>query len=664
MAKDVKFNITAVDRTKNAFKSVLGGLKKVSGALLNFKTAIAGAVGVAGLGLLIKRSLEATDRIGKLSSVLGFSVKELQTFKLASQIGGVELETFSKGVRRLVDNFGDFMDGTGEAKKTFEALGISVEEANKLSGDQFAILGLVADRLNLVTNSTDKLKFAIEIFGGRGAELINVLKGGSDAIAEFQRQSEQFGALNETQVKQVEDLNDSIVRLKTSFANISNQIVANLSPALTGMIDDFNESLSSTETGESRISEVAKSISLSVLEAVKNSLVALDELFDGFENTFLKIRIFAKSPTFSLTKSIESFQDLEDELSNQIGTLQDYQIELAELEKAFGKSENRTQNQHFQIGILQGKISELQPKVKKLADFIVELSNEGYGKLNSTTDKSISFITKFIEGVEKTTFGLQDTGEEITKTKNNLEELNETFADTDQICTELTDNLELVFQDERIVNFQKKMSDLKVGAFDVLISTTEQLSGLFAKTFTDAIFGVKSLKDGMRELARNVVMQLIQGLIQIGLQVFVFDPLLKKIRSMADEEKKVNEQLKQQILLRLILMAFGGGRSSGGNVEGSGNRADGGYVQGSRPMGGATGYGKAYMVGERGAELFVPDQDGTIIPNDKLGTTNNVNITIMANDTEGFDDLLIKRRSTIINVINDALNSQGREALV
>jgi hypothetical protein len=36
----------------------------------------------------------------------------------------------------------------------------------------------------------------------------------------------------------------------------------------------------------------------------------------------------------------------------------------------------------------------------------------------------------------------------------------------------------------------------------------------------------------------------------------------------------------------------------------------------------------------------------------------------MANDTEGFDDLLIKRRSTIVNVINDALNSQGKEALI
>jgi len=655
MAKDVKFNITAVDRTKNAFKSVLGGLKKVSGALLNFKTAIAGAVGVAGLGLLIKRSLEATDRIGKLSSVLGFSVKELQTFKLASQIGGVELETFSKGVRRLVDNFGDFMDGTGEAKKTFEALGISVEEANKLSGDQFAILGLVADRLNLVTNSTDKLKFAIEIFGGRGAELINVLKGGSEQIEEFRKQSEQFGALNEQQVKQVEDLNDSIVRLKTSFSNITNQIVANLSPALTGMIDDFNETLSSTETGESRISEVAKSISIAIIEAVKNSLISLNELSKGIENTFLKIRILEKDPIFSFTKEINSFQDLEKEFDSQLQNLLDLESAYGHLDGALFNF-NDAQNKGYV------ELLKVRKEVKELSDFLIELRNDGYGKLNETTEKSISFLTKFLGIVEETEFGIKTTGEETINTKNNLEELNETINDTNQVCTELTDNLELVFKDEKVVKFQKTMSDLRVKGFDFLIKTVDGLAETTSKTFTDMLFGVKSLSVGMRELARNIVMQLVQGLIQIGLQVFIFDPLLKKIRSMADEEKKVNDQLRTQIGLRLILALFGGGRANGGQVEGS--RADGGYVQGSRPMGGATGYGKAYMVGERGAELFVPEQDGTIIPNDKLGTTNNVNITIMANDTEGFDDLLIKRRSTIINVINDALNTQGKEALV
>ena len=69
------------------------------------------------------------------------------------------------------------------------------------------------------------------------------------------------------------------------------------------------------------------------------------------------------------------------------------------------------------------------------------------------------------------------------------------------------------------------------------------------------------------------------------------------------------------------------------------------------------------MVGEAGREMFIPQQSGTIVPNNQL-TSPNVNITIMANDTEGFDDLLLKRRSVIVNVINDALNTQGKEALI
>ena len=36
----------------------------------------------------------------------------------------------------------------------------------------------------------------------------------------------------------------------------------------------------------------------------------------------------------------------------------------------------------------------------------------------------------------------------------------------------------------------------------------------------------------------------------------------------------------------------------------------------------------------------------------------------MANDTEGFDELLSRRRATVVNIINDALNSQGKEAII
>jgi len=82
-----------------------------------------------------------------------------------------------------------------------------------------------------------------------------------------------------------------------------------------------------------------------------------------------------------------------------------------------------------------------------------------------------------------------------------------------------------------------------------------------------------------------------------------------------------------------------------------------------RISGGRVNAGEPYMVGEGGREMFVPQSSGTIVPNNQLSSPN-VNITINANDTEGFDELLVKRRSVIVNVINDALNSQGKEALV
>ena len=55
-----------------------------------------------------------------------------------------------------------------------------------------------------------------------------------------------------------------------------------------------------------------------------------------------------------------------------------------------------------------------------------------------------------------------------------------------------------------------------------------------------------------------------------------------------------------------ILKQMGGLGSMIGNM--AGNRANGGEVN----------FGSAYMVGERGREMFIPSQSGTIISNDAL----------------------------------------------
>lgn len=55
----------------------------------------------------------------------------------------------------------------------------------------------------------------------------------------------------------------------------------------------------------------------------------------------------------------------------------------------------------------------------------------------------------------------------------------------------------------------------------------------------------------------------------------------------------------------------------------------GGRGASGRATGGSVTAGTPYIVGERGQELFVPNQSGTIVPNNKLGGGSNININIV-----------------------------------
>tara|TARA_R100000951_G_scaffold36129_3_gene30875 strand:+ start:1477 stop:3582 length:2106 start_codon:yes stop_codon:yes gene_type:complete len=91
-----------------------------------------------------------------------------------------------------------------------------------------------------------------------------------------------------------------------------------------------------------------------------------------------------------------------------------------------------------------------------------------------------------------------------------------------------------------------------------------------------------------------------------------------------------------------------------------------------RALGGQVRAGESYMVGERGPEvLTMGTGGGSITPNEAIRNENsqvvnktaNVSFNIQANDTQGFDELLVQRRGLIINVINEALNDQGKAAI-
>ena len=86
-----------------------------------------------------------------------------------------------------------------------------------------------------------------------------------------------------------------------------------------------------------------------------------------------------------------------------------------------------------------------------------------------------------------------------------------------------------------------------------------------------------------------------------------------------------------------------------------------GFEKGGRPP-----VGRPSIVGEKGVELFVPDQAGTIVPNDKLGMGKpvTVNFNINTVDARGFNELLVNSRGVIVNMINQAVNEKGKMAII
>jgi hypothetical protein len=114
----------------------------------------------------------------------------------------------------------------------------------------------------------------------------------------------------------------------------------------------------------------------------------------------------------------------------------------------------------------------------------------------------------------------------------------------------------------------------------------------------------------------------------------------QELRNQKNEQKDKNKQ-------QFISLLLGGG--------------GGGFAQG-----GAVSKGKPIVVGERGAEVFVPNSTGQITQNAR-GTGSgavNVNFTINTIDSRGFSDALQENRGTITGIINNALAEKGRSELV
>jgi len=269
----------------------------------------------------------------------------------------------------------------------------------------------------------------------------------------------------------------------------------------------------------------------------------------------------------------------------------------------------------------------------KLLPFEHELSgNEQIAERNR-------LIYETAQAIEKVKLKEAEAYEEFIKTQQPIHDIAHDMSIVIPSATEKTLNKFKDLNAQPLKAIEDKMKNIKhILAEEIVGKGITSMSQGLAKAL---VFGEK-LSDTFRNMAQRFLANIISKLIEV---------VARKGVELAIEKMITNEKRKQAAL---------SGISGGGNLF----SAIGGFF--GKASGGSVQKGQPYIVGERGAELFIPNQSGQITQAARgtNGGQTTVNFNINTLDASGFDDLLIRNRGTITSIINSAVNERGSKNLI
>lgn len=237
--------ITAIDQTRSAFDSIRGNLAKLGDESNRVKGLLAGlgvSLSVAGFATMIKSAIDAADHLAKLSQKIGISVEALSTLRFAAQLSDVSLETLQKGIKGLSQNIAEANTGIGDGAQVFEALGVSVKNADGSMKSTEAVLLQVADVFANLEDGAVKTALAVKLFGKAGQDMIPFLNQGTVGINQLTAEAERLGLKLTTETaRSAEAFNDNLTALKASSSSLGITLARDFLPELTHITHAMRE---------------------------------------------------------------------------------------------------------------------------------------------------------------------------------------------------------------------------------------------------------------------------------------------------------------------------------------------------------------------------------------------------------------------------------------
>lgn len=238
-----KLGIQLPDSMKSSMNA-MGSLDTQSLALAGGFAAVAAAIVKVEKAMIsmTKESAAFADNIITLSMQTGQSTEQLQEFSYATELIDVSVDTLQGSLTKLTNNMQDTMNGTGNAKASFEALGVSVTNADGSMRSANDVFYETIDALGQVKNETERDAMSMDIFGRSAQDLNPLIIQGSKTLKAYADEAHNVGyVLDDEALSALGAVDDAYQRLQKTQEGVKNQLAVEFAPYLEEFYGDATQ---------------------------------------------------------------------------------------------------------------------------------------------------------------------------------------------------------------------------------------------------------------------------------------------------------------------------------------------------------------------------------------------------------------------------------------
>lgn len=580
--------------TNRAAKTAQKRAKEMQDAFKTMGVTVAAAfVATAGaLALLTKNAIDGIDALNDVADATGASIENISALEQVALQTGTTLDNVS-GILVKFNNVLKEAEPDSPMAQALKAIGLSAEELRQL--DPAEALRVTAAALGQFADDGNKARIVQELFG-------KSVKDAAPFLKDLAEQTQLVGTVTKEQAQAAEDFNKSIFRLQATVNLLVRDFTTGMIPALQD-VSKFIEELSKDEDALSAIT--------STLNTALNATITI----------FKGIALVGANVAFVF-----------EGVGREIGAIAAQMAALARFDfKAFTA--------------ISDAVKEDSARARKEIDAL-------NARLLGTGTKPVGTPAPGAAATLPTVPGLPPAAT-VDKTKKALKELTDQQKADAKLVEEAWSYV-LSSQEEYLENQQRILLDNQksADAYRDLLDPTRALSreiahiqalveagaltpdeGLSAEVkkltefYGEAEEKLGTFEEFTKSAARNM---------QTAFADFLFDPFKEGTDGMLKQfgvtiQRMVAEAVAADLMNRLVSGTKSASAGDGlfGDLLGGLGSIFGGF----RATGGPVTAGKAYVVGERRPELFVPNTSGTIMPDvgmaaNSAGSSGPVTLTV------------------------------------